>query len=234
MTELGRLRLAITASPCPASGGALRRPLTAIVAVAMLVGATRDLSAHRRDELLQAARIAIEDNRVEIELSLTPGIDVADAVIAAIDRDRDGAVSAVEQRDYLRDLMLAMSLSVDGKPLTLEGTATFPALPDLRAGDRSIEVRSIVALPVMTAGRHQLAFGNRHRQDISVYLANALRPDGDSIAVIAQTRDPGQRTLTIDYSVGGEHLANLPVWLFGSGAAAWLAFRARRIPVRGH
>ena len=79
LTEPGRLRLAITASPCPASGGALRRPLTAIVASALLVCATGDLSAHRRDELLQAARIGIAGNRVELELSVTPGIDVADA-----------------------------------------------------------------------------------------------------------------------------------------------------------
>ena len=58
-----------------------------------VVGAT-DLSAHRRDELLQAARIGIAADRVELELSLTPGIAVADDVIGTIDRDRDGVFSA--------------------------------------------------------------------------------------------------------------------------------------------
>ena len=201
---------------------------TAMVAAAMLVCATRDLSAHRRDELLQAARIGLADNRVEIELSLTLGIDVADGVIAGIDRDRDGALSAGEERDYLRDLMAAMSLTVDGKPLPMDATAAFPALQDLRAGDRSIEVRSTVALPRLAAGPHQLTFSNRHRQDMSVYLANALKPDGDGIAVIGQTRDPAQHTLTIEYSLGDERLATLPMWLFGSGAITWFVFRIRR------
>ena len=161
LTELRWLRLALTASLCPASGGALRMRFAAIVATAMLVCATVELSAHRRDELLQAARIGIANHRVEIELSLTPGIDVADSVIAAIDSDRDGAVSAGEQRVYLRDLIAAISLSVDGKPLTFGKHRDFPDLQDLRGGNRSIEVRSIVPLPPLADGRHQLSFNNR-------------------------------------------------------------------------
>jgi hypothetical protein len=35
-------------------------------------------------------------------MSLTPGIAVADEVIGAIDRDRDGVLSAEEQRAHAR------------------------------------------------------------------------------------------------------------------------------------
>ncbi len=66
---------------------------TAIVAVA-------EVSAHRRDEYLQAARLAIDPGGVQLELDLTPGIALAEAIIADIDRNRDGALSQDEQRDY--------------------------------------------------------------------------------------------------------------------------------------
>ena len=54
------------------------------------VAASIAVSAHRRDEYLQAARLAVEPDRVELELDVTPGIAVADATIADLDRDRDG------------------------------------------------------------------------------------------------------------------------------------------------
>ena len=60
---------------------------TAIVGVA-------EVSAHRRDEYLQAARLAIDPGRVQLELDLTPGIALAEAIIADIDRNRDGSLSA--------------------------------------------------------------------------------------------------------------------------------------------
>ena len=53
-----------------------------------------EVSAHRRDEYLQAARLAIDPGRVQLELDLTPGIALADAIIADIDRNRDGSLSA--------------------------------------------------------------------------------------------------------------------------------------------
>ncbi len=67
---------------------ALALALTAAVAISTAA------SAHRRDEYLQAARLAVEPGRVELELDLTPGIAVSAATIADIDRDRDGVLSA--------------------------------------------------------------------------------------------------------------------------------------------
>ena len=43
-------------------------------------------SAHRRDEYLQAARIAIEPGRVLASLVLTPGIAIANGLLGEIDR----------------------------------------------------------------------------------------------------------------------------------------------------
>ncbi len=60
---------------CPASGGAVC--VLALASLIVVIGTT-SLSAHRRDELLQAARIGIGADRIELELSLTPGMAIAD------------------------------------------------------------------------------------------------------------------------------------------------------------
>jgi len=192
-----------------------------------------DLSAHRRDELLQAARIAVAADRIGLELSLTPGIAVADDVIASIDRDGDGVLSADEQRRYAERVWSATELKIDGQIVRMEaGASTFPAAGDLHDGDRSIEFRAVATLPGLSAGRHEVAFTNDYRSDISVYLANALKPDSGRVVIASQHRDSSQRTLAIDFTIDGNRLGALP-WLFGSGAAAWLVVRRRLLPVIG-
>ena len=47
----------------------------------MILAGVAVVSAHRRDEYLQAARLALDPGRVQIELDLTPGIAVADAIL---------------------------------------------------------------------------------------------------------------------------------------------------------
>jgi hypothetical protein len=203
---------------------------TAMVMIA--VGAS-DVSAHRRDELLQAARIGVAADRIELEMSLTPGIAVADEVIGAIDCDRNGVLSADEQRDYAALVMAATELRIDGDVVNIGvGTATYPLLNELREGERSIELRSTVTIPQLSSGRHQIAFTNSYRGDISVYLANALKPDSERIMIASQHRDPAQRTLAIDFTIDGNRLAALPAWLFGSGAAVWLTLRRRLLNSR--
>ena len=41
--------------------------------------------AHRLDEYLQATRIDISSNRVDLEMDLTPGVDVASVVLPLMD-----------------------------------------------------------------------------------------------------------------------------------------------------
>ena len=64
-----------------------------------------EVSAHRLDEYLHAARLAIDSTGVRLELSLTPGIAVADAVIRDIDADRDAVLSPAERRTYSQRLL---------------------------------------------------------------------------------------------------------------------------------
>ena len=56
--------------------------------------------------------------RVRLELSLTPGIAVADVVVDEIDRDRNGVMSPDEPQAYARQVLGAMALRIDDNPLS--------------------------------------------------------------------------------------------------------------------
>jgi len=183
--------------------------------------ASADVWAHRRDEYLQAARLAIDPARVEIELDLTPGIALADTIIADIDRNRDGLFSPDEQQAYGSDVLAALTLDVDGTPVRMQpDAASFPDADAMRRGEGTIRLHLSATLPRLSAGVHQLLFRNSHHRDRGVYLANALVPESHRVAVTAQRRDEDQRELTIDYLLRPSPATSIPVWLLGSIAVA--------------
>jgi len=172
------------------------------VAVVVAVLAGSSMSAHRRDEYLQAARLTIDPDRVAIALDLTPGIAVADVVRAEIDRDGDGAVSRQERNEYVRRIVTGIALDVDGRPLTLGVVDdAFPDLDAMRQGEGTIRINATAALPQLGEGVHHLRYRNSHRPEIGAYLANALVPGSDRVSIAAQRRDVDQRELTIEYTL---------------------------------
>ena len=52
--------------------------------------------AHRLDEYLQATRVAIARDRIDLEIDLTPGATIAASIATEIDTDRDGRFSPAE------------------------------------------------------------------------------------------------------------------------------------------
>jgi hypothetical protein len=205
-----------------------------IAAVALLVLAAATPSAHRRDEYLQAARVAIGADRVEIELDLTPGIAVAEQVLVEIDRDGDRSISNGEAVAYREQVLRAMAVGVNGQPLALEFVdSTFPEVAAVLNGEGTIRIRAAAALPRLSAGTHRLRSRNSHRPDIGVYLVNALVPASDRIAVLSQRRDVDQRDVIIEYTLAADFAARvrggLSVALAGAGI--WLTtmwWRRRR------
>ena len=192
------------------------------LALAAACVAADSLSAHRRDELLQAARIGVEPGRVDLELDLTPGMTIAEAFIAGIDRDRNGTLSVDEQREYVDLVLDGIHLELDGLPLRMQaGAFVFPPIDELRRGEAAIQLRSSASLPDVAVGGHRLDFGNAHQPDRSVYLANALVPASDRIAVVAQHRDSEQHNLRIDFVVRPS-TSSTYLWLFGAVVAAAL------------
>ena len=179
------------------------------------------VSAHRTDEYLQAARVAIDPGRVQIELDLTPGIALADAILADIDRNRDGSLSAEEQRAYARLVLDAVDLEVDGTRLPVQlSDAGFPDVDAVRRGEGTIRLHAGALLPRVPAGVHHLLFRNTHHRDRSVYLATALVPSSARVAVTAQQRDRDQTELTIEYVLRAAPATSRVAWLMSSLAAA--------------
>ena len=171
------------------------------------------LSAHRMDEYLQAARIAIDPDRVELQLDLTPGIAVVGTIIGSIDRDRDGVLSAAEHDAYIASVVRDLALGIDGQPLSIDKVeSTLPDFDALRRGEGVIRLRTVARLPSLAHGRHALTFRNAHRSDVSVYLANALLPATDRVSIHAQRRDRAQSDLTIEYTLGAEARASVWPW----------------------
>src|SRR5580704_17875054 len=78
-------------------------------------------SAHRMDEYLQATRLSIDVDRVDMEIDLTPGVAMASEVFGWIDTNRDGEISQSEGDAYARRMLRSVVLSVDGSfsPITL-------------------------------------------------------------------------------------------------------------------
>ena len=163
---------------------------------------------------------------MQLELDLTPGIALAETIIADIDRNSDGALSADEQRAYGDAVVNALTLQVDGTLLRAQlAASSFPDLEAVRRGEGTIRLQSTAVLPSLSTGSHQLLYRNSHHPDRSVYLANAMVPASKAVAVTAQRRDGDQTELTIDYVLRAVPATPLAAWLLGSLAAAatlWL------------
>jgi len=159
-------------------------------------------NAHRLDEYLQATRISIAADRIKVEFNLTPGAAVADDVFATIDADRDEKISPAEGSAYVESFVRSLSLDVDGELRSLSlDTYSIPSLKDMRHGEGVLRLRATARTPIASAGHHQLAFANKHRSDIGVYLINALIPADNRIRITGQTRDMLQHEFKMDYAV---------------------------------
>jgi hypothetical protein len=214
----------------------LRAPDALAFGLALTIAsvAATGVSAHRLDEYLQAARIALQPDGVLIDLDLTPGVAVADAVIAAIDHDRDGELSEDEQRAYADRIVRTLDVRLDEERLPLRvRSAAFPSVSALRLGEDTIRLQVGATHPSLSAGPHRLFFKNARPDAHVVYLANALVPQSASLSVTGQRRDREQRELTIAYAVRDESsrsaLVSPLVGLTAMVLVLWLTRRTRAV-----
>jgi polyphosphate kinase len=158
--------------------------------------------AHRLDEYLQATLVAIEPNLVRLQINLTPGVSVADQILARIDRDGDANISKKEAAAYAETLKRDLTLHLDGRKLILKLSDTaFPTIAELRAGSGIIQLEFAAMLGALTTGPHKLEFANRHMLSVSVYLINATHPNSSRIKINSQNRTPIQDTGTIEFTL---------------------------------
>jgi len=112
-------------------------------------------------------------------------------------------LSDAEQRAYAERVLAAITLRVDEAPALRSGLArfSFPDVATIRSGNGVISIRSDARLSRLSAGPHRVLFRNNFVADESVYLANALVPDDDRVAIVGQERRVDQSELTIAFNV---------------------------------
>lgn len=206
----------------------MTRLLVAFVALLAGAGAAE---AHVLDQYLQIAQVELQPEGARIALRLVPGAQLADAIVAAIDADGDGALSAAERQAHAQRVSHDLALELDGESVPLVLTAyDDPPPSQLKQGIGAIrlELETKAALAV---GDHRLSFHNNHHPDRGAYLANALVPASPQIEITRQVRDVQQRTLEIHFHVRSEARPVRLLWLsalsIGLGAVA-LSPRWRR------
>jgi hypothetical protein len=158
--------------------------------------------AHRLDEYLQATRIALATNRIDLSIDLTPGATVAEHLLGLIDNDQDGQLSESERSDYARHFLKDLQLKLDEKPLPLNLVdVSFPEPLEVRAGVGVIRLRASASLDPLAMGNHTLSLCNGHLPAIIAYLVNALKPKDAAIQVNTQTRDELQKNYRLSFDV---------------------------------
>jgi hypothetical protein len=183
------------------------------LAIAILLLSTARASAHRLDEYLQATLISIANDRLQVEMTLTPGVAVFPIVAADIDTDHDGVISETEQRAYAARVLRDLSLTIDGRPLTPRLLSLqFPTIGEMKEGLGGIRVEFQAGLPSGGRGR-RFVLENRHQTRFGAYLVNCLVPRDAEIQILAQKRNDSQSHYELDYIQTSDRSASrLSAW----------------------
>ena len=201
------------------------------LALVLLIALTTSVgvAAHRLDEYLQAARVGIGIDRVNLDIDLTPGVSIASNVAAWIDTNGDREISTSESQAYGRQVLRSVSLSVDGvtAPLQLIDVQA-PDVRQMAEGVGTIRLRASAELPATASGQHQMILINTHHPESSIYLANALVPTDTTIRILSQNRTRDQHSVTIDYQIGMSRTWTRVSWLFAAATMLSMAAVTRR------
>jgi hypothetical protein len=159
------------------------------------------VSAHRLDEYLQATLVSIEPGTIRLQFNLTPGVGVADKVIALIDRDDDGTISTNEATAYSALINRDLTLRLDQRSLELKlASSEFPTPTELRSGSGIIQLEFTATPGPLASGAHTVTLENHHFATTSVYLFNAAHPKYASVQIITQKRNDTQSTGEIQFA----------------------------------
>jgi hypothetical protein len=168
----------------------------------LFLGFAAGAAAHRLDEYLQSARVAVASNRVDITFYLAPGGEATGQLLVVIDRDGDGVVSEAEGQAYARDFLKDIQLSLDGKAITpglME--VAFPTVDEFEEGMGVIRIGVAANVFDLAVGEHVLSLTNAHLPEISVYQVNALRRTDPRIRIRKQVRNGLQADYRLEFEV---------------------------------
>jgi hypothetical protein len=176
-----------------------------LVTVTILALAATAALAHRLDEYLQGTIVSVEKNRLQAQMTLTPGVAVYPIVIGQIDTDANSIISEAEQRAYAERVLRDLSLTIDGHRLTPRLVSMeFPAIEEMKEGRGEIRFEFSADLPPSGPNR-KLTIENHHQSRIAAYQVNCLVPRDPDIRIVAQNRNYSQSLYELDYVEAGVH-----------------------------
>jgi hypothetical protein len=197
-------------------------------AIVFVLAMPAETAAHRLDEYLQAARVSLARDRITLEVDLTPGANMASAIVALLDRDGDGTISPIEAEAYGRVVLADLVLELDDRPVAVALTRVeTPTIDEMLDGLGTLQLRAVGHVETVGAGRRRLYFRNNHQPAASVYMVNALIPEDGDVGVVAQTRDPRQQGVRVEYNVGPQWPVQL-LWLILGAAVVSTLIVLRR------
>jgi hypothetical protein len=173
-----------------------------LMVIAAVLALLPSLAAHRLDEYLQATVAMIEPDGIRLRINLTPGVDVANQVLAKIDLNRDAIISEKEAATYAESLRRDLVVRLDRSDAGLEVAAlSFAEVDELRTGRGTIRIEFSVTSTPLVVGAHRLTVENRHLSRASVYLFNAALPKSGSVKIGRQKRSNDQHRGEIEFEV---------------------------------
>ena len=210
----------------PNAGGRLSVRVP-VVCLGLLLAFAPAAKAHRVEGYLQATLLGLTQDRVELEVNVTPGLEKFSEALAFLDHNNDGEISTLEWQLYAARVVEDLNLEFDYRrqPLVL-ARSSFPPLDDMRAGVGTITLKLIAVLPQIE-GRHHLYFRNRHLTGASDYLLNCLQPP-HGIEITRQVRDYRQTEINLDFSVPSTAepssftMGRVPRWMLAPGLLLFL------------
>jgi hypothetical protein len=135
-------------------------------------------------------------------MNLTPGVAVADQVIARIDRNHDGVISTNEASAYAASVNHQLLLTLDQHQVALQLTASsFHPISELRTGWGIIQLEFSATIHPLSPGPHKLSLKNRHLSELSVFLINAAQPKSALVQIVKQTRNDDQSAGEIEFVI---------------------------------
>jgi hypothetical protein len=199
-------------------------------ATVILLLAGMPAGAHRLDEYLQGAIVSVSKDRVQAQMTLTPGVAVYPMVLAGIDTDADGVLSPAEQKAYGERVLRDVTVTIDGHALTPHLVSLeFPSTDEMKEGRGEIRIEFSADLPRGGPSR-TLTFDNRHQSRIAAYQVNCLVPRDPDIRIVAQNRNYLQSHYELKYvQTGAAGPLSFAWW---PGDQAWLGSVALLLFVR--
>jgi hypothetical protein len=179
------------------------RPSLPGLAVILLTLLPAEPRAHPLDEVLQGAYLTLAPGEVRLELDLTPGTNIADALLQALDANADRIISDAEAQRYARRVLAQSSLTLDDVAVSWAlGGVNVPPYGALEAGVATIAIRAVAARPD-SAGTHVLDYRNDHQPAPSLRTANVFLEPGEGwqYRVVTQQRSDEGARLTVTYTI---------------------------------